>query len=76
MAKGQLLLEAGIHAQLYGEPGHTQGEQGKHRQHQAAPTEQPVLQAWQHATPPFVGLIYNRSIHSVPHIECETDKPT
>ncbi|HFK8618728.1 TPA: hypothetical protein ACG0RX_005045 [Pseudomonas aeruginosa] len=40
MAYRQLLFEAGIHAQLYGEPAHDQREYRQARQHQPAMPEQ------------------------------------
>ncbi|MDT4837321.1 hypothetical protein FQZ97_710510 [compost metagenome] len=75
MADGQLFLEASVHAQLHGEPGHDQGEDGQARQHQLAMPEQCVLDAWQHATHRDFRQLY-RTVHDRPHREREITKPT
>ncbi|MNC30842.1 hypothetical protein D3C75_791420 [compost metagenome] len=74
MADGQLLFKAGIHTQLNSKPGHDQSEDDQTRQYWPAMPEKPLLDARQHATPPFDGHFY-RSIHDMPHKVREITKP-
>ncbi|MNP21224.1 hypothetical protein D3C76_1138340 [compost metagenome] len=75
MANRQLLLEPSVHAQLHGEPGHTQGKQREYCQHPAAVPEQPGLGARQRAAR-LCFLDLNRHVHSRPHRVRETTTPT